>query len=427
MNEEVKGKKSPQLRFSGFDDEWEEKKLNEYLEPSKQKNLDNKYSKNDVLSVSGEFGIVNQIEFQGRSFAGEYVNNYGVVETNDIVYTKSPLNANPYGIIKSNFGKTGIVSTLYAVYKSKNNVDPCFIQTYFDLNKRLNDYLRPLVRKGAKNDMKVSSEDALLGNVVFPSKLEQQKIGTFLSHVDSLIQAKTKKLENLKSVKKSLLQKCFPKEGEKVPEMRFAGFSGDWEEIKFSDCFDLLTNNTLSRDELNFSEGTVKSVHYGDVLIKFPEITDVYFEKIAYITNEDIAKKYSKCLLRNGDIIIADTAEDETVGKCSEIQNCNEKVVSGLHTIPVRPKIEFAKKYLGFFMNSESFHNQLLPLIQGTKVSSISKSAIENVIVRYPLDLKEQEKIGQIFSKYNELIKLHEMEVENFKTIKKSLLQKMFV
>ena len=141
-------KNVPQLRFSGFDDEWEEKKLNEYLEPSKQKNLDNKYSKNDVLSVSGEFGIVNQIEFQGRSFAGEYVNNYGVVETNDIVYTKSPLNANPYGIIKSNFGKTGIVSTLYAVYKSKNNVDPCFIQTYFDLNKRLNDYLRPLVRKG---------------------------------------------------------------------------------------------------------------------------------------------------------------------------------------------------------------------------------------------------------------------------------------
>ena len=195
-------KNTPQLRFSGFDDDWEEKKLYEYLEPSKQKNLDNKYSKNDVLSVSGEFGIVNQIEFQGRSFAGEYVNNYGVVETNDIVYTKSPLNANPYGIIKSNFGKTGIVSTLYAVYKSKNNVDPCFIQTYFDLNKRLNDYLRPLVRKGAKNDMKVSSEDALLGNVVFPSKLEQHKIGAFLSHVDSLIQAKTKKLESLKAVKK---------------------------------------------------------------------------------------------------------------------------------------------------------------------------------------------------------------------------------
>ena len=281
--------------------------------------------------------------------------------------------------------------------------------------------------KDIKGDFKELYGGRIISNVIPVDEIEQKAIGEYFANLDNLIYNAEDRHTKLLALKKSLLQKCFPKADEKVPEMRFAGFNGYWEENKFSDCFDLLTNNTLSRDELNFSEGTVKSVHYGDVLIKFPEITDVYFEKIAYITNEDVAKKYSKCLLRNGDIIIADTAEDETVGKCSEIQNCNEKVVSGLHTIPVRPKIEFAKKYLGFFMNSESFHNQLLPLIQGTKVSSISKSAIENVIVRYPVDLKEQEKIGQIFSKYNELIKLHEMEVENLKTIKKSLLQKMFV
>lgn len=416
----------PQLRFSGFDDDWEEKKLNEYLEPSKKKNLDNRYSKNDVLSVSGEFGIVNQIEFQGRSFAGEYVNNYGVVETNDIVYTKSPLNANPYGIIKSNFGKTGIVSTLYAVYKSKNNVDPCFIQTYFDLNKRLNDYLRPLVRKGAKNDMKVSSEDALLGNVVFPSKLEQQKIGAFLSHVDSLIQAKTKKLESLNAVKKSLLQKCFPKAGEKVPEMRFES-NQEWASINFEDCFSFLSNNSFSRDELNYEKGYIKNLHYGDVLIKVGEILNVSTASLPYITQINSPKQYSKSFLKNGDIVIADAAEDNTVGKCTEIQNCTELLAAGLHTIAVRPKIEFAPTFLGFCINSESFHNQLLPLIQGTKVSSISKSAIVDTVIYYPISITEQQKIGQFFSKYDSLISVQQKEIDKLKDIKKSLLQKMFV
>ena len=107
---------------------WEQRKLEEYLEVSGQKNFEGIYTKEDVLSVSGDFGIVNQIEFQGRSFAGASVANYGVVETGDIVYTKSPLKSNPYGIIKANKGKNGIVSTLYAVYKPKQSANPEFVQ-----------------------------------------------------------------------------------------------------------------------------------------------------------------------------------------------------------------------------------------------------------------------------------------------------------
>jgi len=376
-----------------------------------------------VLSASQEFGMILRDEGGMNIFHDK---------ANEVTYKKvSPgqfvihLRSFQGGFAHSKV--EGITSPAYTIldFKDKARHNDLFWKYVFsseEFIKRLE-----LITYGIRDGRTINFSDFAELEFYVPSQTEQQKIGTMLSKIDSLIQAKTQKLENLKSVKKSLLQKCFPKDGEKVPQMRFEGFSGNWEEIQFSDCFDLLTNNTLSRDELNFSGGTVKSVHYGDVLIKFPEITDVCIERIAYITDEDVAKKYSKCLLRNGDIIIADTAEDETVGKCSEIQNCSEKVVSGLHTIPVRPKIEFAKKYLGFFMNSESFHNQLLPLIQGTKVSSISKSAIEDVIVRYPVDLKEQEKIGQVFSKYNELIKLQEMEVENLKTIKKSLLQKMFV
>ena len=158
---------------------WEQRKLDDYLEVSKNKNRNEAYGKEDVLSVSGEFGIVNQIEFQGRSFAGASVVNYGVVETGDIVYTKSPLKSNPYGIIKANKGKSGIVSTLYAVYKPKENCDSEFVQTYFELDSRMNSYMHPLVNKGAKNDMKVSDENALKGSVVFPKFEEQKEISQY--------------------------------------------------------------------------------------------------------------------------------------------------------------------------------------------------------------------------------------------------------
>ena len=156
----AKNIRTPSIRFKGFTDAWEQHNLSDYLEVSTEKNTNDIYGKQDVLSVSGDYGIVNQIEFQGRSFAGASVSNYGVVHTNDIVYTKSPLNSNPYGIIKTNKGKTGIVSTLYAVYHPKENTDADFVQTYFEQHARMNNYMHPLVNKGAKNDMKVSAENA---------------------------------------------------------------------------------------------------------------------------------------------------------------------------------------------------------------------------------------------------------------------------
>ena len=166
---------------------WEQRKLEDYLTVSVEKNTGNIYGRSDVLSVSGDYGIVNQIEFQGRSFAGASVSNYGVVQTGDVVYTKSPLNSNPYGIIKTNKGKPGIVSTLYAVYHPKENAFSDFIQVYFEQHARMNNYMHPLVNKGAKNDMKVSAENALKGPVCFPSCIEQESISAFFSVLDNLI------------------------------------------------------------------------------------------------------------------------------------------------------------------------------------------------------------------------------------------------
>lgn len=204
------GETVPEVRFPGFTDAWEQRKLNEFLKTSKLKNENNKFTRKDVLSVSGDYGIVNQIKFKGRSFAGASVQKYRIVNTNDVVYTKSPLKNNPYGIIKANKGNPGIVSTLYAVYKINEKVNASFIEYYFENDYRLNTYLKPLVNKGAKNDMKVSDDNALIGNVIFPLEYSEQiKIVKFLNRFDTLIALHQRKLDHLELMKKGLLQQMF--------------------------------------------------------------------------------------------------------------------------------------------------------------------------------------------------------------------------
>ena len=241
--------KYPKIRFKGNTTEWQTTLLNEWLIPSKKKNVDLIYDKNDVLSVSGEFGVVNQIQFHGKSFAGASVKNYGVVNTGNIVYTKSPLRKQPYGIIKSNKGEAGIVSTLYAIYKSVDSTYPDFIEEYFNNDKRLNDYLRPLVRKGAKNDMKVSSEGALQGLVTFPQKNEQIQISEFLGQMSKLIVSLNRKIECLEKLKQSMLTMMFPQEGELVPQIRFKGFEKEWNKVEFGSLLDECLEKSTTENE----------------------------------------------------------------------------------------------------------------------------------------------------------------------------------
>ena len=170
-----------------------------------------------------------------------------------------------------------------------------------------------------------------------------------------------------------------------------------------------LQNNTLSRADLSNEAGVAKNVHYGDVLIKFGEVLDVSKEQLPMISDESILTKYKTSFLQNGDVIIADTAEDTTVGKCSEIVGLNDEVVlSGLHTIPYRPVEKFAPKYLGYYLNSDAYHNQLLPLMQGIKVTSISKSAMQDTDIIYPKSKEEQTEIGNYFDVLDHLITLHQ-------------------
>ena len=199
------------------------------------------------------------------------------------------------------------------------------------------------------------------------------------------------------------------------PKIRFKGYEDDWEQRRLGNVLLSLQNNTLSRANLSDESGIAKNVHYGDVLIKFGEVLDVRKEKLPMITDENVLSKYKASFLQNGDVIVADTAEDSTVGKCSEIAGLNDEVVlSGLHTIPYRPIEKFASGYLGYYLNSGAYHNQLIPLMQGIKVTSISKSAMQNTDIDYPKSQEEQGKIGAYFKSLDEMITLHQRKCYRF-------------
>ena len=234
----------------------------------------------------------------------------------------------------------------------------------------------------------------LVGNTVvtIPTIKEQRVLGQYLETLDNLI---------------TLHQcKC------QIDGCRFQSpLAITWEQRKFGEVFDCtVPNNTLSRAELSYDEGTVLNVHYGDVLIKYGSVLDVQKDDIPRIPHR-CREDFNGALLQDGDVIIADTAEDETTGKACEIGNLQgSAIVSGLHTMVCRPRNRMALGYLGYYLNSNAYHHQLLPLMQGIKVLSLSRSNIQKTSVSYPSAMKEQQLIASYFSQLDHLITLHQCE-----------------
>ncbi|MBQ5318185.1 MAG: restriction endonuclease subunit S, partial [Oscillospiraceae bacterium] len=234
--------------------------------------------------------------------------------------------------------------------------------------------------------------------IPYPKIEEQQAIGNYFKSLDNLI--------TLHQRKYSLL---FIRTFEILKEACFFLNVNAWEQREFNSVFTMLQNNTLSRAELAADNGAAMNVHYGDILVKFSEVLDLEIEALPYIESEQVVSKFKSSYLQNGDVIVADTAEDEAVGKCTEIANLSDvTVISGLHTIPLRPQQKFASGYLGYYLNSNSYHDTLIPLMQGTKVTSISKSALQGTSICYPTSYDEQQQIGSYFRNLDNLITLHQ-------------------
>lgn len=183
-----------------------------------------------------------------------------------------------------------------------------------------------------------------------------------------------------------------------------------WEQRELGECFDFLKSNTLSRAELNVEGGFARCIHYGDILTKFGDCLNGNSTSLPFIDDDAVFAKYVSSALRQGDVAFADTAEDNTAGKCVELQELpTEPVISGLHTIAAHPRFFFASGYLGHYLNCPAYRNQLFPLMQGIKVISISKATLEDTLVSYPA-LAEQSAIGAAFDCLDSLITLHQRE-----------------
>lgn len=401
--------KEPKLRFKADDGsdfpDWEEKKLGDMFSISAGGDIDKNNSSKEkscsypypvyanALMNDGLYGYANYFKVDGDTFT--------VTGRGDVGYA-----------VARHCKYVPIVRLLVCRPKENDNVD------FFA--EQVNCARIFIESTGVPQ---LTAPQLAVIKLLRPSLPEQQKIADFLSTIDTIIEKQRATVSAWEERKKGVMQKLFSQ------EVRFKADDGsdfpDWEEKSFVNTFDSLNNSTFSRDCLNYENGSVKYIHYGDILVKYNSSVDVC-DAIVPFVNEDLdCERFA--ILQDGDIVIADTAEDDTVGKVIEIENTsNVKTIAGLHTIACRPKEKFASKYLGYYMNSDEYHNQLRPYMQGIKVTSISKSNIALTKIMVP-SLPEQQKIADCLSALDTVIQKQKETLEKWQELKKGLLQQMFV
>lgn len=421
----------PTLRFPEFlDTMWDIQKLNELAQRVTRKNKSGDISR--VLTNSAIDGVVDQRDYFEKDIANQNnLTGYYVVEKGDYVYNPRISSAAPVGPISKNKVGTGVMSPLYTVFKFKNPKND-FYDQYFK-SPYWHHYLKQVSNSGARHDrMSISSKDFDAMPLPVTTSEEQQKIADCLSSLDELITGHARKLEALQSYKKGLMQNIFPSESETTPKLRFSECldKDDWRKAKLEEIYSFKTTNSFSRDKLNYKEGMVKNIHYGDIHTKFNVLLDVKKESIPYINKtENLNKIKVDNFCVEGDIIFADASENiDDVGKCIEIINLNnESVLSGLHTILARQiSMKLIVGFSAYLFQSNMMRSQIKNEAQGAKVLGISATRLKNIDICYPLNLIEQQKIVDCLSSLDSLITNQCKNIESLKAHKKGLMQQLF-
>ncbi len=420
--EKMKTNNVPQLRFSGFKKIENEKLKDEnwFSAPASEIFIsvnDRNHPELPVLSASQEWGMIYRDE-GGMNIFHDVANEitYKRVRPGQfVIHLRSFQGGFAHSKVE------GITSPAYTIldFKDRNKHNDLFwkyVLTSDEFIKRLE-----LITYGIRDGRSINFSDFSTLKFYFPSYDVQQKIGTFLSHLDSLIQAKTKKLESLKTVKKSLLQKCFPKAGEKIPEMRFAGFSGDWEKKKLGEFCKLFGRigfrGYTEKDLVKEGEGaiTLSPSNIVDGIMNYSKCTYISWYK--YEESPEIK-------INNGDILLVKTGS--TFGKTALVTNLPCEATINPQFVVIK-NIKIDNIFLSYLLSHDLIQNQIHSTVVGGAIPTMSQEVIKNFNILIPSTTKEQQKIGQFFSKYDSLINAHQKEIDKLKDIKKSLLQKMFV
>ena len=395
-NKDKKVLNVPNLRFPEFQGEWVVSRLSEYLNENKERNKKGLFNKTDVLSVSGDFGIVNQIDLLGRSFAGASVLPYHVVRLGNIVYTKSPLKEYPYGIVKANTGKVGIVSTLYAVYSVNDNANDKFIEYYFSLANRANRYFKPIVRIGAKHDMKIGNQEVLANQVVFPTVKEQEKIADFLSLIDERISTQNKIIEDLKKLKSAII-------------------------------------------EMEYSHNTKSNLHIGDFIEQTSKRNkDGAIQNVLSVSNSQGFIQQSE-QFENRSVASDDTSNYKivernsfafnpariNVGSIARLATFDRGIVSPMY-ICFRTRDNLFPEYLDYYFESKQFSTEIQKRLEGSVRQCLSFEGLCNIPLSIPT-IEVQQQTGKRLSTLAQEIKLEIDFLELLQKQKKFLLYQMFI
>lgn len=399
----------PKIRFKGFTDDWEQRKLGEVVEDYIEKTtVEDQYP---VLTSSQQKGIVLQEEY----FAGNRVSQNGnigyfVIPRGYFAF-RSRSDNDTFVFNRNDAVDMGIISYFYPVFKPKG-VDSDF------LLRRLN--------YGLENQIKINSEGTgqhvlslkkfknMIGS--FPSYEEQQKIGEYFSKLDNLITLHQRKCEQTKELKKFMLQKMFPKKGEKNPEIRFPGFTDDWEQRKLGEMGSTYTGLSGKTKE-DFGHGDAKFITYMNVFsnpIANLEMTDLI----------EVDQKQNK--VKKGDVFFTTSSETpEEVGMSCVMPVNADNIYLNSFCFGYRPEVELDSNYLAYVLRADSFRKEMRILAQGISRYNISKAKVMEVEISVP-SLKEQKLVGSYCSTLDNLITLHQRKCEQLKELKKFMLQNMF-
>ena len=398
----TENRKTPKLRFKGFTDAWEQRKLGEVVDRVVRKNINNESTL--PLTISAQYGLVDQVTYFNNRVASRDVSNYYLVLNGEFAYNKSTSDGFPFGTVKRlDLYKKGVLSTLYIVFnikgKAKTNSD--FLTVFFDTD-RWHKGVSERAAEGARNHglLNISAEDFFDIDLCLPkSEEEQAVIGAYFRSLDHLITLHQRKLERLKNVKKSMLDKMFPKDGEVVPEIRFKGFTDAWEQRKLGDVFKYEQPQTY----------IVENTEYDDKN-KIPVLTAGQSFILGY-TDEHFGIKEAN--ERNPVIIFDDfTTSSHYVDFPFKVKSSAIKLLT-LSTTKDNVYCAYnVLKNISYLPVSHERH----------WISTFTKFDI-----LLPKSVDEQELIGEYFKLLDNLITLHQRKLDKLKNIKKSMLDNMFV